>query len=130
MPINVAPHEHIERVVVYTFSDPWTWDELMLAFEQEQRYAATLAPGETYMTLVLIHQARAMAPGLSLSHFQYMQRHNPSNWDCLVLVRNPASFFNPLFAAASQFPAWRGRIILADTPEAAEHIIHQRRQAE
>ncbi len=127
MPITVMPHTTIECVVVYTFSNPWTWDELMFAFEQEQQYSTTLPPGETYITLVLIHEAKSMAPGLSLSHFQYMQKHNPTNWDCVVVVRHPNHFFNPLFTVASNFPAWSNRVFMVDTVEEAHETIKKRR---
>jgi len=129
MPITVTPHTEIKCVLVYTFTDPWTWHELMFAFEEERQYSTTLNPNETYITLVLMHEAKSMAPGLSLSHFQYMQKHNPTNWDCVIVVRNPNNFFNPLFTAASNFPAWRDSVLLVDTVEEAHETIQKRRIA-
>jgi hypothetical protein len=77
--------------------------------------------------LVLMRDVRAMAPGLSLSHFYYMQCHDPPNWDCMIIVRDPNDFFNPLLEAAMNHPGWRDRVFLVDTPTEAEALIQARR---
>ncbi len=127
MPIKVFPHAQLKRVFVYQFRDPWTWSDLIFAFDKEVRYSTTLAEGETYISLILMRGAKSMAPGLSLSHFQYMQSNDPDNWDCMIIVRDPHRYFNPLLAAASKFSGWRGRFFEADTAAEAKQMIQKRR---
>lgn len=127
MPVDTSLHEQIERVFVYSFRDPWTWQDLMFAFDAELRYSQQLDPEQSYSTLVLMHEAKTSAPGLKLSHFNYMQSHDPPNWDFMVIVRNPNHFFNPLLEAALKYPGWHGRVFVVDSPTAAEQVIHQQR---
>jgi len=127
MPIKVFPHAQLKRVFVYQFSDPWTWADLVFAFDKEIHYSTTIPEGETYISLVIMRGAKSMAPGLSLSHFQYMQSNDPDNWDCMILVRDPDRFFNPLLAAASKFPGWQGRFFQVATETEAKQLIRKRR---
>ena len=128
MPIEVYPHSKFDRVIVYLFRDPWTWNELLFAHQRECHYGKIFEP-DHYITLLLMQNAKSMAPGLNLSHFKYLQENNPKNWERLVVVRDPTHFFNPLFALDNQFPTWSDYVSLVDTVEEAEQFISQMRPA-
>lgn len=86
MPIYVVPDPNLDYVLIYRIVQPWTWDELMLAFGEEIKYSQTIPVDARYNVIADVRGASLWGTGLRPQHFKIMGRMNPENWNSLTIV--------------------------------------------
>jgi hypothetical protein len=86
MPVYVVPDPNLPNIILYRFGSSWTWDEMMIAFNEEIAYGQQLPEGETYDVLVDLRGVPLWKAGLRPQHLSIMGRMNPKNFNCVVMV--------------------------------------------
>lgn len=126
MPISINWDSQIDNVVYYKFEGAWSWQDFLMAFEEEQRMAESVAP-QRYDVIGDLTSSNPLPQGSGISHVYSIFKRYPPNWGCTMIVTTNA-FARTLFTVGVRVhPDTHDGFRLARTITEARQVIHTAR---
>ncbi len=126
MSIEVTWDDQLNDVIIYHFTDKWTWNEFLVAFEQYEVAMASSLNGRPYAVIGNLLQSQPLPPGSGVQHVYGVFKKYPTNWKMTVIV-TPSNFVRTLLTVGKRLhPDTRDGFIAVNTLDEAHQAICER----
>jgi hypothetical protein len=125
--IQVNWDESAEQVIVYHFSDPWTWDEFVMAFEIELQLAGTI-DGERYDVIVDVLTVKRVPGGHGITQVYNTFKRSPGNSGIAVILTESKFIISMFNVMKRVYPETESNYLIASDRQSAREMIHNVRQ--
>ena len=127
MGIQVKWDESAEHVIVYEFSDPWTWDEFVLAFETELEMAGTINDAR-YDVIVDVLNIKRVPGGSGITQVYTTFKRSPVNSGIAVILTESKFVISMFNVMKRVYPETESNYLIASDFESAREMIQNVRQ--
>ena len=126
MTVNVAWDSEIEDVIVYQFLHKWTWDEFLLAFNEECLMAKAIG-NRQYDVIGDTSQGATLPIGAGITHIYSVYKRYPKNWGITMIVTQNGFLRTMHKIGARVHPDAKNAFVVVSTLEEARNAIRERR---
>jgi hypothetical protein len=127
--IRIKWNESVDHVIVYEFSDPWTWDEFVRAFEIELEMGETINSAR-YDVIVDVLNVKRVPGGSGITQVYTTFKRSPTNSGIAVILTESKFIISMFNVMKRVYPETESNYLIAPDYHAAHELIQNVRQHE